>query len=324
MNFQPKLGSGKSRLVLEFTSILEAKKGWRCLHCKFDRFSTRPLSFIIMAFDRFFRRLLEAASPHLLRKLSSGSGSSSRSGSLSGLLDDSSIVDDAQDETNAQEELKEIRKHILEVFGQNENMTTICHLIPTLRFIVSDEHISKDHSSHPSPDDEINDPQDRSLGRADVVGPLQNDSEASKCRLHHLFGLLLQTISHDKPLLLFFDDLHFSDQASFDLIVALIRQQVNEESNVLFVESYRPTEVSDQFDATLCQIKSLTEVTLSDIAVDGLSSDDVNVIVSEALSYPQRLTRSLSKLIHQKSAGNPLYTKELLHDLCLENLLNYR
>ena len=272
-----------------------------------------------MAFDRFFRRLLEAASPRLLGKLSSGSGSLSRSDSWRGLLvDDCSIVDDVQDGTNAQQELKKIRKHILEVFGQNENMTTICHLIPTLRCIVSDEHISKDPSSRPSPDDEINDPQDRSLG------PLQNDSEASKCRLHHLFGLLLQTISHDKPLLLFFDDLHFSDQASFDLIVALIRQQVNEESNVLFVGSYRPTEVSDQLDATLCQIKSLTEVTLSDIAVDGLSSDDVNVIVSEALSYPQRLTQSLSKLIHQKSAGNPLYTKELLHDLCLENLLNYR
>ena len=77
-------------------------------------------------------------------------------------MDDSSIVDDVHDGTNAQEESKEIYKHILEVFGQNENMITICYLIPSLRLLVSDEHISKDPALHPSPD-EINDPQDHSL-----------------------------------------------------------------------------------------------------------------------------------------------------------------
>lgn len=152
-----------------------------------------------------------------------------------------------------------------------------------------------------------------------------SDTEASKCRLHHLFGLLVKAISQ-RPVLLFFDDLHWADQASLDLMMALVHQQVNGGSNVMFVGSYRSNEIadSDPLDLSLQQIKVLVSVTLTEILLNGLSCDDVNVMVSEALCYPRRLTHTLSNLIHQKSTGNPLFVKEFLNDLAVENLLNYR
>ena len=46
-------------------------------------------------------------------------------------------------------------------------------------------------------------------------------------------------------------------------------------------------------------------------------------MISDSLFYPRRLTRSLANLIHQKTAGNPLYVKEFLISLATENLLRY-
>ena len=190
---------------------------------------------------------------------------------------------------NSDDELREIRRRIRDSF-KNENLTIICHFIPNVKLVL--------------PEDER--PSNEAFG-----GDFDSsDFEASKCRLHHLFGLLLKAIS-EKPVLMFLDDQHWADQASLDLIMALVQQQANEVSNVLFVGSYRSNEVADTdpVSVTLRQIKGLSNVNFTDIPLGGLSCDDVNVMVSEALCYPQRLTRPLSSLIHQKSTGNPLFVK---------------
>jgi len=153
--------------------------------------------------------------------------------------------------------------------------------------------------------------------------------------LHHLFGLLVKAISQ-KPVILFLDDLHWADEASLDLMMALIHgigKEISEETTIdapgeaymLFVGSFRSNEVagSDPLAISLKHAEQLSDVTLTEISLNGLSCIDVNVMVSEALCYPHRLTRTLSNLIHQKSTGNPLFIKEILHDLAVENLLNY-
>ena len=180
------------------------------------------------------------------------------------------------------EELHQIRKTILDSIG-SENMGILCRLIPNIRHIVSGNGSQSDVHYYE--------------GNFD-----SSDAEASKFRLHHLFGLLVKAISQ-RPVLLFFDDLHWADQTSLELMMALVHQQVNEGSaHVLFVGSYRSNEIShlDPLDTSLRQIKLLSSATLTEIPLNDLSCDEVNVMVSEALSYPRRLTKTLSALIHQK------------------------
>jgi predicted ATPase len=57
------------------------------------------------------------------------------------------------------------------------------------------------------------------------------------------------------------------------------------------------------------------------MALPELSASDVNLMVSEALCYSQRLTKPLSLIVHHKTTGNPFFVKELLNDLTIENLL---
>jgi len=140
------------------------------------------------------------------------------------------------------------------------------------------------------------------------------DIEASKCHLHLLFGLLVKAISQE-PAMLFLDDLHWADQASLDLMTALVHGvgHSSEDSRVMFVGCYRSNEVSDldPLKISLRQISSLSNVTLTEIPLNGLSRDNVNVMISDALRYPRRLTKSLADVVHEKSIGNPLFVKEV-------------
>lgn len=268
------IGSGKSASVQEMTNILE-KRGWRKLCCKFDRVNPQPLSFITSAFDRFFAQLLARL--------------------------EGNSTDLAQDNSN---ELKEIQRYIRKSFDE-ESTRILCQLIPNMNSLISDEVLFCEDSENGTCFD-------------------SNDAVASKCRLHHLFGVLLKAISQRKPVLLFLDDLHWACEDSLDLLVALIRsgEEVNEDMisqdsdsaldsdcvscGVLFVGTFRTNEAATHsFSLSLDLVKSLSNVSFTEIPLNGLSRDNINVMVSESLCYPQRLSRNLSDLIHEKSAGNP-------------------
>ena len=163
------------------------------------------------------------------------------------------------------------------------------------------------------------------------------DAAASKIRLYRLFGLLVKALSEPKrPLLISFDDLQWADTASFELMNSLLEGVPsdelptfvkNEGSCVLFVGCYRSNEDvhvdTGPLSACIKKMNDSDTIMLTKIRLDGLSSNDVNILVSEALFYPRRLTRSLADLIHQKSAGNPFFVREFLNNLATENLLKY-
>ncbi len=121
------------------------------------------------------------------------------------------------------------------------------------------------------------------------------------------------------------DDLQWSDTTSVDLIYSLlvhVDQNVNEESRIMLVGCYRTYEdcpVAEKIE----DIFTCSRVTLTNITLEALSPDDVNLVISDALCYPQRLTRPLSNLIAQKTTGNPLFIKEFLNSLAAENLLTF-
>ncbi|KAL7545824.1 hypothetical protein ACHAWF_009170 [Thalassiosira exigua] len=196
-------------------------------------------------------------------------------------------------------------------------MRVLCELIPALRTLAP--------MARESP------------GVNDLSSFSSQDANATKCQLHHLLGLLVKALSSSThPLVVVMDDLQFADMASLEVVNSLVEgvqdeevsassAAANGEAHVLFVGCYRGNEVSDSdpLAASIQQMRESSTVRLKEISLDGLSSEDVNAMVGDSLFYPRRLTRSLANLIHQKSAGNPLFVKEFLNSLATENLLTY-
>ncbi|KAL7544957.1 LOW QUALITY PROTEIN: hypothetical protein ACHAWF_008327, partial [Thalassiosira exigua] len=197
------------------------------------------------------------------------------------------------------------------------DIQVLCELIPALRKLL---------------------PGSRETPSLQDVSFSLRDANASKFRLHFLLGLLVRVLSSpEKPLVLVMHDLQFADTASLEVIDSLVEGAQCEKASssstlasggaqFLFVGCYRSNEVSDSdpLAVSIQQMRESSTISLKEINLDGLSSEDVNAIVGDSLFYPRRLTRSLVALIHQKSAGNPLFVKEFLNNLAAENLLTYR
>lgn len=211
-------------------------------------------------------------------------------------------------------EQKQVRDRIHAVL-EDEHVEALCQLIPTLRLV----------TEKPASRAELN----------EEISFNTENAEASKFRLHRMFGLLVRALSEPKrPLLVCMDDLQWADVASLELIHSLIEGIVVDEVSpgvmcegpyVLFVSCFRSNDVGGSEPQATCseKMKDCRTIKLEEIHLEGLPVDAVNTMISEALCYPRRLTRSLAHLIHQKSAGNPLFVKEFLNSIATENLLTY-
>lgn len=226
---------------------------------------------------------------------------------------DSFLLDIVGKHDNAEQQ--QITTRLVSVFD-NGDIKTLCQLIPTLNNLV---------------------PMNEAHSKPSKISFTSGDAAAAKCRLHRLFGLLVKTLScQEHPLLLVLDDLQWADAASIDLINSLaegvVCEELNEETTNkregpynLFVGCYRKDEAAESSSLATCirHLKGISTVALKEVKLEGISCEDVNAIVSASLCSPRRLTRSLSNLIHQKTAGSPLFVKEFLNNLSTENLLTY-
>ena len=270
--------------------------GWESLHCKFDQIRRgQPLSTIASAFSRLFSSLIDKESD--------------------------------SDEGNEDDTLGGIRANLLKAFDE-ESFSILFHLIPNLRRVVSndDNFIDVLKMDHYDEFDHGN------------LGFDESSVISSKVKVHNMFFEILKAISSSRntPMVLFLDDLHWADSASLELISFLIDEMganITTDSdtnavrgtNMLIIGTVRTNEVENSSDLAefLGTVRGSYNVTVTDMALQDLSPADVNVMISEALCYSQRLTRSLASIVHHKSEGNPFYVKEFLNDLTVENLLVY-
>eukprot|EP00984_Skeletonema_dohrnii_P001498 scaffold481_cov102-Skeletonema_dohrnii-CCMP3373.AAC.3 len=277
-------GSGKSSLVNELIAQLKSN-GWESLQCRFDQIGRRqPLSTIASAFDSLFLSLLSTANTL---------------------------------ESGGNDTLGDMRTNLLESFDE-ESFPILFYLMPNLRRVVTNS----------------NDDNSTDMQQTDYVFD-ESAMIPSKIRMHNLFYELLKAITSSRgtPMLLFLDDLHWADSASLDLISFLIDEMeasITEDTirgtNLFIIGTIRTNEVNNSSDLTafIQTIRSCHNVAITEMSLQDLSPDGVNVMTSEALCYSQRLTRSLAGIVHQKTEGNPFFVKEFLNDLTVENLLVYR
>ena len=138
--------------------------------------------------------------------------------------------------------------------------------------------------------------------------------EAEK-RFQDAFSQLLLSLSSEfSSLVIFLDDLQWSDHGTLKLIEKFLSS--SEYKGILFIGAYRDNEVDKSHNL----YKMLYELEQNDIFYDELILtplvlDDVKSLVSETLKKDKNEVNTLSRELYQNTEGNPFFLHVTLHQL---------
>jgi ATP/maltotriose-dependent transcriptional regulator MalT len=131
---------------------------------------------------------------------------------------------------------------------------------------------------------------------------------ADQARLFELTLALLERLGADRPLVLVLDDLHWSDQATRDLLVFLARNL--RRGRVMLVGTFR-TDDLQRGDPLLVRLAEMGRGTnVERIELRPLDVEEQRAQLDAILG--RRIPRRLAERIHERAQGNPFYAEELL------------
>ncbi len=141
-------------------------------------------------------------------------------------------------------------------------------------------------------------------------------------RFNVTFKRFLSTFAHrNHPLVLFLDDLQWSDNATLKLIQMIVSDP---EIRYLFIIcAYRDNEV-DESHPLMGMVNDLKKLghEPDTIAIPPISLKDVIRMITDTLGCEEAKADPLAKLVHSKTSGNPFFVSEFLKTLYQEKLLN--
>lgn len=155
-------------------------------------------------------------------------------------------------------------------------------------------------------------------GEAPVLGPLE-----SRTRFQMVFRNFISAFANEKhPLVLFLDDLQWSDSATLDLIELLLSDK--KISHCLLLGAYRQNEVNDKHRLYISLEKfSSKALPVNRIQLHPLSLDCIQQLMADTLHTTMDHVKPLAELVQKKTNGNPFFTYELLKDLHRQKLLYF-
>jgi hypothetical protein len=144
-------------------------------------------------------------------------------------------------------------------------------------------------------------------------------------RLRYLFCQFVEVIlsCQKEHLILFLDDCQWIDDASAALLVELMMSGSSIKGyRLFFFLGCRDDEISEAIPLNLV-LSSVSSfgTKMTNIFLTSMSISAVNEMVSSTLSLLPRITRPLANILHHKTKGSPLFLKQLMVELCKEQLL---
>ena len=126
----------------------------------------------------------------------------------------------------------------------------------------------------------------------------------------------IEALAREKTLIVVFEDLHWADLATLDLISALARRR--QAARLLLLASYRPGDVSAG-QHPLKQLKQdlVTHRLCVDVPLGPLTRDAVQEYLVRALNQ-SKLPAGLASFVHQHCEGNPLFMMAMLEHLIVQ------
>lgn len=132
-------------------------------------------------------------------------------------------------------------------------------------------------------------------------------------RMKRELATFLHEVTRQERLILFFDDLHWTDASTVDLLAHLATRF--DSTRILVVVTYRPSELllaKHPFIAIKSDLQARSAG--REIEVDFLSLGDVERYI--ALEFPENsFPREFAAMIHSRTEGNPLFMADLLRYL---------
>ncbi|MEG5176073.1 AAA family ATPase [Microcoleus sp. B3-D7] len=158
-----------------------------------------------------------------------------------------------------------------------------------------------------------------------IIGAQLPATELSGSAAQNRFNLLMQKFvqvftSKEHPLVMFLDDLQWADSASLNLLQLLMMDT----GYLLVLGAYRDNEVSPvhPFILTVDEIVK-TGATVNRITLQALSEPDMNLLVADTLNCESSLAQPLTKLVCQKTQGNPFFATQFLKALHDDQLITF-
>jgi predicted ATPase len=129
----------------------------------------------------------------------------------------------------------------------------------------------------------------------------------------------IEAMSAEKTLVVVFEDLHWADLSTLDLISALARRRCG--ARFLLLSSYRPAEVSaGQHPLKRLKQDLVTHKLCTEICLHPLGKEAVREYLIQELKQ-ETPPKGLPSFMHQHSEGNPLFMIAMLEHLIAQGFL---
>lgn len=142
-------------------------------------------------------------------------------------------------------------------------------------------------------------------------------------RFNHVLKKLVAVFAKkEHPLVLFFDDLQWSDASTLRLMQGLLLSKIQ---YLHLIGAYRDNEIgpSHRLARLIKKVKS-RNIPLSEIKLNPLNLDIVNTFIMDAMLTGDPIkTAPLAELCHIKTKGNPLHLVQLMADLNANGVFSY-
>ncbi len=130
----------------------------------------------------------------------------------------------------------------------------------------------------------------------------------------------VEAMASETALILIFEDLHWADHSSLDLISALARRRAR--AKLMLIATYRPGDVSDaQHPLKGLKQDLLTRKLCTEIALSPLARAAVGDYLVQELRQT-KVPSGLVSFLHQHSEGNPLFMIAVLEHLMEQDYLH--
>ena len=128
----------------------------------------------------------------------------------------------------------------------------------------------------------------------------------------------VELLSQTEPLLLIFEDIHWVDPSTLDLIAVLARRRTR--AKLMLLASIRPADVEPQAPLSRLQQDLATSRRSEELRLGPLDKKAVRDYLRRKLNA-EKLPAGLDSLIHLHSTGNPLYMTAILDHLRAQRVL---
>ncbi|WP_437980226.1 AAA family ATPase [Sorangium sp. So ce117] len=142
-------------------------------------------------------------------------------------------------------------------------------------------------------------------------------------RLHAALQRFVAACARDEhPMVLFLDDLQWADAASLLLLEQLATYAGSE--HLLLIGAYRDNEVgpAHPLRLTLAEVQK-RGAAVSELVLAPLSAAHVGALVAEAVHARTEEVEPLSRLVYEKTGGNPFFVLQFLFELHQEGLITF-